>query len=119
MREVEKMQSDIESLRVMGEDITGLRHVMGQIPRYNRKVINAIDVVRPAGVKILSIDYDGAWVHLDVTAEFLPSMSNFALSLERTNQFEEVYYDGYSASNGVYSGMIHVALKGNEVVPYE
>lgn len=119
LREVEKMQADIDSLEVMEDEISGLSHVMDLIPRYNRRVINTLDVVKPAGITIQSIDYDGSWVHVNVTADFLPSMSNYALALERTGQFEEVYYDGYSAGDGVYTSTIHVALKSNLEVSYE
>lgn len=115
LADIEKMQKDMANLDDMEAELTDLNTIMDMIPRFDRKVMNVLILNAPQDLEIMTINYDGEWVELNVISDYLPSMSNYALNLERSGMFEEVYYQGYTASANHYEGTINIALKGNEV----
>ena len=119
LSEINKLQSDLASLKEMNGELSNLTTIMAMIPRFDRDIMNILSLNKPNDTKITNVSYDGEWVVVSVIADHVVSMSNYVLALKRSEMFEDVYYSGYSISGDKYSSVIYVALKGNEVTTNE
>ena len=119
LSEINKLQSDLASLKEMNGELSDLTTIMAMIPRFDRDIMNILSLNKPSDTKITNVSYDGEWVVVSVIADHVVSMSNYVLALKRSEMFEDVYYSGYSISGDKYSSVIYVALKGNEVTNNE
>lgn len=119
LSEINKLQSDLASLKEMNGELSNLTTIMAMIPRFDRDIMNILSLNKPSDTKITNVSYDGEWVVVSVVADHVVSMSNYVLALKRSEMFEDVYYSGYSISGDKYSSVIYVALKGNEVTNNE
>lgn len=119
LSEINKLQSDLASLKEMNGELSNLTTIMAMIPRFDRDIMNILSLNKPSDTKITNVSYDGEWVVVSVIADHVVSMSNYVLALKRSEMFEDVYYSGYSISGDKYSSVIYVALKGNEVTNNE
>ncbi len=119
LSEINKLQSDLASLKEMNGELSNLTTIMAMIPRFDRDIMNILSLNKPSDTKITNVSYDGEWVVVSIIADHVVSMSNYVLALKRSEMFEDVYYSGYSISGDKYSSVIYVALKGNEVTNNE
>lgn len=112
--EVNDIQQKIVALADIEVKVTSLREVLDQIPRYDSEILDILYYERSSDIKYTSLTYEENTVYVEFSSYKPSSASNYALSLQHTNLFADVSYEGYGydTEHGVYRGVIRCMLKG-------
>ena len=112
--EVNEIQKKIIALSDIEEEVELIRKVLNQIPMYDSELLDILYYERPSDIRYTTLTYEENTVYVEFSSYKPSSASNYALSLQHTNLFADVSYEGYGYDtvNGVYRGVIKCMLKG-------
>ena len=108
----------------LNEDITKLEYILGEVqsakdvfafqPKFTSTITSLLFSERPGTVRINTITYVGDSVELNISGTRIYSISDYVLRLRRLNYFQEVRYNGYDFSEGVFNSTLIIILKGGQ-----
>ncbi len=112
--EVNDIQQKIIALNDIDGKVTSIREVLDEIPRYDSEILDILYYERPSDIKYTYLTYEENTVYVEYSSLKPSSASNYALSLQHTNLFADISYEGYGYDilHGVYRGVIKCMLKG-------
>ena len=112
--EVNDIQQKIIALSDIEGKVTSIREVLDEIPRYDSEILDILYYERPSDIKYTYLTYEENTVYVEYSSLKPSSASNYALSLQNTNLFADISYEGYGYDtvHGVYRGVIKCMLKG-------
>lgn len=116
MQEISKIQENLKVLDDIETEAISLNDVISYRPKFDSKILDVIYYERPTNVKFTLLEYEENTVILSLTSKKPSDFSNYALHLQRTFQFSDVSYEGYTfdKDTGLYTGSIRCIMKGGE-----
>lgn len=114
MNELTKLQDNLRILDDIEKEALYLGDVINFIPKFDSKILDVIYYERPTDIKFTLLEYEENTIILNMTGKRPSDFSNYALHLQRTYQFSDVSYDGYTydKEKGLYTGSIRCIMKG-------
>lgn len=114
MNSLTKIQSNLKILDEIEKEAISLESVISYKPRFDSKIMDVVYYERPSDVKFDLLEYEENTIILNMTGKRPSDFSNYALRLQRTYQFADVSYEGYTYNKdrGLYEGSIRCIMKG-------
>lgn len=112
--EADQLNEDVTKLDAILNELKSAQDVFALQPTFSSSAVNLIVAERPGTVRMNSITYTGDAISLDISGTRVYSVSDYVMRLRRTNAFQEVQYNGYTLTDGVYNSNITIILKGGQ-----
>lgn len=112
--EATQLNEDITKLEDILNEVRSAKDVFTLQPKFTSTITSLLFSERPGTVRINSITYVGDSVELNISGTRIYSISDYVLRLRRLNYFQEVRYNGYDFSDGVFNSTLIVILKGGQ-----
>ena len=112
--EANQLNADIKQLEDILSEVRSAQDVFDLQPKFTSTTMSLLISERPGTVRINAITYVGDSVALDISGTRVYSISDYVLRLRRLNYFQEVRYNGYDFSDGLYNSTLVIVLKGGQ-----
>jgi hypothetical protein len=116
MDEVNRIQADLKTLDEIEAEANLLGDVISFMPKFDSKILDLVYYERPTSIKFTLLEFEENTIILNMTGTRPSDFSNYALRLQRTYQFADVSYEGYTynVEKKLYEGSIRCIMKGGE-----
>lgn len=111
---VNQLQSDLDQIEVMLEEVKSINAVFDSGVRFNSEALNVLYYSQPNNVDLKNIAYKDGMLSVLISSPYSHDASNYVLRLLDTDFFKTVTYSGYAytESEGRYFTTLQCVLKG-------
>lgn len=111
---VNQLQSDLEQIEVMLDEVNSINAVFDAGVRFDSEVLNVLYYSQPYRVELENIDYKDGLLSVLISGTNSYDASNYVLRLLDTGYFKTVKYSGYvfTESEGRYYATLQCLMKG-------
>ncbi len=116
INELNKIQEDLKTLDEIQAEAVSLGDVIRYMPKFDSKILDVVYYEKPKEISFTLLEFEENTVILNMTGKRPSDFSNYALRLQRTYQFADVSYDGYTYDKdlALYTGSIRCIMKGEK-----
>lgn len=111
---VNQLQSDLDQIEVMLEEVNSINAVFDAGVRFDSGVLNMLYYEQPYRVYLKNISYSSGLLSVLISGPNAYDASNYVLRLEESGYFKSVKYSGYvfNESDSRYYATLQCVLKG-------